>query len=92
MCRRTTRRTNWYARRAAGCSIAEGRGRLGTFDRSVWGPERAERLDKMPISADVPLPPEMKAIARPQPPGSIEAKLAGGKPIPGKVPAIGIGH
>jgi hypothetical protein len=65
-----------------GGSIAEGRGRLGTFDRGVWTHETAQRLDKMPISADGPLPPQMEALARQLPPGSIEAKLAGGKSIP----------
>ncbi len=65
-----------------GGSIAEGRGRLGTFDRSVWSLESARRLDKMPISADEPLPPEIEATARQLPQGSFEAKLAGGKTIP----------
>jgi hypothetical protein len=54
----------------------------------VWGPESAERLDKMPISADLPLPPEMKAIARPLPPCSIEAKLASGKTIPSDLDVV----
>ena len=65
-----------------GGSIAEGRGRLAIFDRKVWSTDAARRLDKMPISPDVPLPPEMEALARQLPPGSIEAKLAGGKGIP----------
>lgn len=71
-----------------GGSIAEGRGRLGTFDRGVWTPETAQRLDKMPISADGPLPPEVEALARQLPPGSIEAKLAGGKSIPSDLDVV----
>ncbi len=71
-----------------GGSIAEGRGRLGTFDRNVWTHETAQRLDKMPISADAPLPPEMEALARQLPPGSIEAKLAGGKSVPSDLDVV----
>jgi hypothetical protein len=69
-------------------SLAEGRGRLATFDRGVWTPETAQRLDKMPVSPDAPLAPELEALARQLPPGSIEAKLAGGNTLPSDLDAV----
>jgi hypothetical protein len=71
-----------------GGSIAEGRGRLATFDRGVWTHQNAQTLDKMPISANAPLPPEAQALANKLPPGSIEAKLAGGKTIPSDLDVV----
>jgi hypothetical protein len=71
-----------------GGSIAEGRGRLATFDRGVWTHQNAQTLDKMPINANTPLPPEAQALANKLPPGSIEAKLAGGKTIPSDLDVV----